>query len=47
MTWKKLKYHLDELQGVIVKIIGIIGLFLLLGQALAPKFWEFWKAWKP
>lgn len=46
MTWKKLKYHLDELQGIIVKVLGIIGIFLLLAQALAPKFWEFIKAWR-
>ena len=47
MSWKKLKHDLDEIQSVIVKIIGILGVLLLLGQALAPRFWEFIKAWKP
>jgi hypothetical protein len=46
MTWRKLKRNLDELQGVIIKILSIIGIFLLLAQALAPRFWDFIAAWR-
>jgi hypothetical protein len=46
MTWKQLKRALSELEQVVIKIAAIIGLFLLMGQALGHKFWDFISAWK-